>query len=146
MKIDRPPTGTLKLTGFGLADSRGHLPRGIEPGYRAPEEIRGASGDQRSDIFSCGAILYELLSGYPAFPGRTEAETADAILERNPERLPGDVPDALRHLFAMSPDAHTTREFGAVRYGLDQARRAGLDKRSVLNVLPWSALAPLFRR
>jgi len=49
-------------------------------------------------------------------------------------------------MIAVSTDAHSTREFGTVRYGIDQARRAGLDKKSVLNCLPWSALAPLFRR
>ncbi len=47
---------------------------------------------------------------------------------------------------AVSTDAHSTREFGSVRYGIDQARRAGLDKSSVLNCLPWRTLAPLFRR
>ena len=47
---------------------------------------------------------------------------------------------------AISTDAHSTREFGTVRYGIDQARRAGLEPPSVLNCLPWSALEPLFRR
>jgi DNA polymerase (family 10) len=47
---------------------------------------------------------------------------------------------------AVSTDAHSTREFGTVRYGVDQARRAGLEPASVLNCLPWSSLEPLFRR
>lgn len=47
---------------------------------------------------------------------------------------------------AISTDAHSTREFGTVRYGVDQARRAGLETESVLNGRPWSALEPLFRR
>jgi DNA polymerase (family 10) len=47
---------------------------------------------------------------------------------------------------AVSTDALSIREFGTVRYGIDQARRAGLNKGSVLNCLPWSALAPLLRR
>jgi DNA polymerase (family 10) len=47
---------------------------------------------------------------------------------------------------AISTDAHSTREFGTVRYGIDQARRAGLELRSVLNCLPWPSLEPLFRR
>ncbi len=47
---------------------------------------------------------------------------------------------------AISTDAHSTREFGTVRYGIDQARRAGLEPASVLNCLPWSSLQPLFRR
>jgi DNA polymerase (family 10) len=47
---------------------------------------------------------------------------------------------------AVSTDAHSTREFGTVRYGIDQARRAGLDKKSVLNCLSWKDLGPMFRR
>jgi DNA polymerase (family 10) len=47
---------------------------------------------------------------------------------------------------AVSTDAHSIREFGTVRYGIDQARRAGLDKKSVLNCLAWKDLGPLFRR
>jgi DNA polymerase (family 10) len=47
---------------------------------------------------------------------------------------------------AVSTDAHSTREFGLIRYGIDQARRAGLEKESVLNCLPWEMLARLFRR
>jgi DNA polymerase (family 10) len=49
-------------------------------------------------------------------------------------------------MLAVSTDAHSTREFGTVRYGIDQARRAGLERKSTLNCLTWSALAPLFRR
>jgi DNA polymerase (family 10) len=47
---------------------------------------------------------------------------------------------------AVSTDAHSTREFSLVRYGIDQARRAGLEKTSVLNCLPWKTLSGLFRR
>ena len=47
---------------------------------------------------------------------------------------------------AISTDAHSTREFGLVRYGLDQARRAGLTRREVLNCLPWSKLCRLMKR
>jgi len=47
---------------------------------------------------------------------------------------------------AISTDAHSTREFGLVRYGLDQARRAGATKENVLNCQPWSDLARLMKR
>jgi DNA polymerase (family 10) len=49
-------------------------------------------------------------------------------------------------MMAISTDAHSTREFGTIRYGVDQARRAGLEKASVLNCLPWTTLAGVFRR
>ena len=47
---------------------------------------------------------------------------------------------------AVSTDAHSTREFGLVQYGIDQARRAGLEKSSVLNCLAWETLSGLFKR
>ena len=47
---------------------------------------------------------------------------------------------------AISTDAHGAREFGVIRYGVDQARRAGLEPASVLNCLPWPSLEQLFRR
>jgi DNA polymerase (family 10) len=47
---------------------------------------------------------------------------------------------------AVSTDAHSTRELGFIRYGIDQARRAGLEKASILNCLPWPTLAGLFKR
>ena len=46
----------------------------------------------------------------------------------------------------VSTDAHSTREFGTVCYGIDQARRAGLEKTSVLNCLAWTTLEGLLRR
>ena len=72
-------------------------------------------------------------------------------INSSPDRLDLSAENArLAHqagvMIAVSTDAHSTREFGTVRYGIDQARRAGLDKKSVLNCLPWSTLAPLFRR
>jgi DNA polymerase (family X) len=47
---------------------------------------------------------------------------------------------------AVSTDAHSTREFELIGYGIDQARRAGLEKSSVLNCLPWRQLSRLFKR
>jgi histidinol phosphatase-like PHP family hydrolase len=47
---------------------------------------------------------------------------------------------------AVSTDAHSTREFGTVRHGIDQAGRAGLEVGSILNCKSWNSLEPLFRR
>lgn len=57
-------------------------------GYMSPEQVRGQATDQRSDIFSFGAILYEMLSGQRAFAGATPADTLMAILERDPPDEP----------------------------------------------------------
>jgi sugar lactone lactonase YvrE len=56
-------------------------------GYMSPEQARGETVDQRSDIFSFGAILYEMLSGKKAFGGKSGAETMAAILREDPEAI-----------------------------------------------------------
>ena len=55
--------------------------------YMSPEQLRGKTVDHRSDIFSFGAILYELLSGKRAFHGETEVDTMTAVLREEPPRL-----------------------------------------------------------
>src|SRR5262249_22951536 len=68
--------------------------RGTEPGvvlgtlgYMSPEQVRGRPADARSDIFSFGAILYEMLSGSRAFRGDSAADTMSAILREDPPDL-----------------------------------------------------------
>ena len=56
-------------------------------GYMSPEQVRGAQTDPRSDLFSFGAILYEMLSGQRAFKRDTSAETMTAILKEEPPEL-----------------------------------------------------------
>ncbi len=56
-------------------------------GYMSPEQVRGIALDPRSDIFSFGAILYEMLSGKRAFHGDTPADTMSSILKEDPPEL-----------------------------------------------------------
>src|SRR5215475_2055183 len=56
-------------------------------GYMSPEQLKGGKVDQRADIFSFGAILYEMLSGRRAFQGESAAETMSAILKEDPPEL-----------------------------------------------------------
>ena len=96
--------GRVKILDFGLAkltqpDSGDHtsLPTmthateaGVvmgTAGYMSPEQVRGVAVDTRSDIFSFGAILYEMISGKRAFHGDTAADTMSAILKEDPAEL-----------------------------------------------------------
>ena len=56
-------------------------------GYMSPEQVRGQTVDSRSDIFSLGAILYEMLTGLRAFSGDSAVETMSAILKEDPPEL-----------------------------------------------------------
>ena len=98
--------GRVKILDFGLAkltQADGAVgpqtnlptaPPATEPGvvmgtlgYMSPEQVKGKSADARSDIFSFGAILYEMLSGSRAFHRDTAAETMSAILREEPPDL-----------------------------------------------------------
>ena len=96
--------GRLKILDFGLAKltqaepgahaSLATATQGTEAGtvmgtagYMSPEQVRGLALDARSDIFSFGAILYEMLSGKRAFHGDTPADTMSSILKEDPPDL-----------------------------------------------------------
>jgi eukaryotic-like serine/threonine-protein kinase len=82
------------------------------PNYMSPEQADGATIDARSDIFSLGTILYELLAGRRAFDGRTIDETLDQVISATPkpvEKIRPDTPPALaeivRKAMARDPSA-----------------------------------------
>lgn len=62
-------------------------------GYMSPEQVRGRAVDHRSDIFSFGAVFYEMLCGKRAFRGESAIETLNAILKEEPAELSGTNPN-----------------------------------------------------
>jgi eukaryotic-like serine/threonine-protein kinase len=79
-------------------------------GYMSPEQVRGQRVDHRSDIFSFGAVLYEMLAGKRAFKRDSSVETINAILTDEPPDLPttgGTVPAldrVVHHCLEKSPE------------------------------------------
>src|SRR5579872_6394491 len=89
-KLTMPELGAPGLSAEATLDSvtgRGVLLGTL--GYMSPEQCRGAAVDARSDLFSFGAVLYEMLSGSRAFRGDTTADTISSILKEEPPDLSG---------------------------------------------------------
>ena len=124
--------GRVKILDFGLAKLR---PQRSEPagsgvatqkaitdpgvvmgtvGYMSPEQVRGQEVDYRSDIFSFGVILYEMLTGRRAFLRETMAETMTAILKEEPEEVTeinSRVPPQLQRIVSRCLEKKPERRF-----------------------------------
>ncbi len=126
--------GRVKILDFGLAKlaHREGVPADAptlvsqtEPGvvmgtvgYMSPEQVKGQTADHRSDLFSFGAILYEMLSGRRAFRGETSVETMSAILKEDPPELTEtnrSVPPALERIVCHCLEKNPEERFQSAR-------------------------------
>ena len=110
--------GSIRIMDFGIAKSEGgrrltfggFQPAMGTPDYMAPEQVRGKRGDPRTDIYSLGAILYEMVTGFAPFEGANPLVimnarvTGDPIAprKRNPEISP-QVEEIILHAMARDP-------------------------------------------
>jgi eukaryotic-like serine/threonine-protein kinase len=94
-------------------------------GYMSPEQVRGKPTDGRSDIFSFGAVLYEMVSGKKAFHGETAADTMTAILKEDVPDLTEsgrNMPPALDRIVRHCLEKNPTQRFqsaGDLAFGLE---------------------------
>jgi len=140
--------GLVKILDFGLA-LQGHPVRnslskaptaGTEEGailgtvgYMSPEQARGKPADHRSDLFSFGAILYEMIAGHRAFSKETGVETMVAILHEEPPPLagrgdvPAEVEEIVFHCLEKNPEDRfqTARDLAFALQVADRELRAG---------------------
>jgi Tol biopolymer transport system component len=126
--------GRVKLLDFGIAKlaerAREQGPHGLlddtvtptsgatrtgsilgSPGYMSPEQVRGETLDPRTDLFSLGAVIYEMLSGRRAFPGATLVESGNAILHDDPQPLPPEVPPSVAEVVHRCLEKEPARRF-----------------------------------
>jgi len=83
--------------------------------YMSPEQVRGRRADHRSDLFSFGSILYEMLAGRRPFSGDSLVEVGFSILNSEPPALPGEVAPELDRIVRRCLDKDPDHRFGSAR-------------------------------
>ena len=138
--------GLVKVLDFGLAKLTEAAPTGdaetavtVEPtteegtivgtvGYMSPEQAEGKPVDARSDVFSFGSVLYEMLTGQRAFQGETKVSTIAAILREEPkplsqvvEGLPREVERIVKRCLRKDP-AHRVQHMDDLKVALEELK------------------------
>jgi Tol biopolymer transport system component/predicted Ser/Thr protein kinase len=136
-------TGLVKVLDFGLAKltesapaDRSGTTQTLEPvteegtilgtvAYMSPEQAEGRKVDTRSDIFSFGSVLYEMITGRQAFQGKTKVSTMSAILSKEPDPLSADVPYDFEKVISRCLRKDPERRFqhmGDVKVALEELK------------------------
>ena len=115
--------GTPVLTDFGLATALAEVASTMRltptnvilgtPDYISPEQVAGLKVDGRSDIYSLGVVLYQMLAGYVPFAGREPMDILHAQVEEAPPPLPKSVPDALRSIVEKALQKRCKDRYGS---------------------------------
>jgi len=112
--------GRVKIVDFGLASVMGsdHLTKTGSTlgtiGYMSPEQVRGDKVDQRTDLFSFGVVLYEMITGHAPFKADSEAATLHAITNAKPEllaRFRREVPAELQGIIDKALDKNVATRY-----------------------------------
>jgi Tol biopolymer transport system component/predicted Ser/Thr protein kinase len=140
------PDGTVKLLDFGLAKAWTDASSGAAsqdatvaatalgeivgtPAYMSPEQATGERVDRRTDIWAFGCVLFEMLTGRPAFPGDTVSDTLSAVIGRDPDwtALPGETPPAVRALVMRCLEKDRRRRLRDIGDALHDLSGTGFD-------------------
>jgi len=84
------------------------------PAFMSPEQAEGKTVDTRSDIFSFGSVLYEMIAGKQAFRGDSMVATMAAVLHKDPEPLPAGIPRELKKILARCLRKDPARRFQSI--------------------------------
>jgi Tol biopolymer transport system component/predicted Ser/Thr protein kinase len=156
-------SGYAKLADFGLAKFQDPSDRGApkafdgltRPGmiigsvaYMSPEQASARPLDARSDIFSFGAVLYELLAGKPPFRGETDLAVLDAIARAAPDPLSDRIPSPLRSIVEKALEKDVVQRYQSIRdvirdlKGVIHASRQLTNTRRARGLRGWPLLIP----
>src|SRR2546426_779339 len=142
--------GTVKVLDFGLAKAADAQPADSSPSqaptmmtsmpgtllgtaaYMSPEQVKGQTADARSDVWAFGCLLFEMLTGRPAFAAATTSEILASVLSKDPDwrRLAPDTPESVRRLLRRCLEKDETNRLRAIadaRLEIDEAQQPDRD-------------------
>ena len=147
-------SGYAKLADFGLArlveddQARAHSARHTATGavvgtaaYMSPEQALGRKLDARSDIFTFGVVLYELLAGRHPFAGESDIVMLQGVIHSQPPPLPDEIPEALRSVVDKALEKEPADRYQSMRELVVDLRR--IARKSATDRAP---IAPNLRR